>query len=132
MEKLLQQILSEIQTMHDDIAGIKEDIVGIKEDIVGIKEEQKNFRNEQQAVKLEMREGFVSVNKRIDRLESRIESEVIEKIKSLYDAREVLNDNLNDFRDEFKSTMDELIVRDFDKTVKLNKIEKIINIKNVK
>ena len=77
-EKFQDLVLEHLARLTQKITGIKNEMTGFKNEISGIKNEMTGFKKETQ-------ENFAKI-------ETRIENEIIDKIRSLYDAREVQSD----------------------------------------
>ncbi len=88
MEKLVQQLLEEMQGMKADVKDVKAGQVRLENRVDNI---------DSKIEKLETR--FDGVDSKIEKLELRIENEVIEKVRALYDARSVNLDYFESIRD---------------------------------
>lgn len=119
MEELLRRILDELVTLRQGQDETRVDIQDLKEgqqelrqgydqmraDIRDLKEGQQELRQgheelwkgyEQMRADIQdLKEGQARLEERMTRLEVRIESEVIDKIRGLYDAREIILDKLD-------------------------------------
>lgn len=85
-EKFQELVLQQLGALASDVAGLKQDIVGVKDDIQDLKSA-------------------------VTKIEVRIENEVIEKIRALYDARSVqgdINTRIIDTLDRIEAKLDVL------------------------
>lgn len=81
MENTLKQILEELQNLNQKVSNIEKEQQAMKED-------QQSMKSDLQTMKTDISE---LKNSQL-RLESRMETEVIDKVRALFDAREVQND----------------------------------------
>jgi len=88
MEKVLNQILAELQTL-------KEGQTRVENRIGSLEEGQSRLENRIGSLE----EGQSRLETKIDKLEIKIESEVIEKIRALFDDRSVQMDYFTSIRD---------------------------------
>jgi len=102
MEKVLNQILAELQTLKEGQTRVENRIGSLEEgqsrleNRIGSLEEGQS-RLENRIGSLE--EGQSRLETKIDKLEIKIESEVIEKIRALFDDRSVQMDYFTSIRD---------------------------------
>ena len=77
MEEILKQILGEVKGLKQDVGELK----GLRQDVQGLQQDMRGLKQDVGELKTSM-----------VKIESRIENEVIEKIRALFDAREVQQD----------------------------------------
>jgi len=112
MEEILKQILSEVKDLKQDVGevkglrqdvqGLKQDVGGLQQDVQGLKQDVGGLQQDVQGLKQDvgvlkqdvqgLKEDIGELKTSAVKLETRIENEVIEKIRALFDAREVQQD----------------------------------------
>lgn len=112
MEKVLSQILDELKTLNrrvgnieSDVTGLKSAVTGLKSDVTGLKSDVTGLKSDVTGLKsavtelkfdvTDLKSDVLDLKKGQQRIETRIENEVVDKIRGLFDAREVQNDKLD-------------------------------------
>lgn len=85
MEKVLNQILTELQSLNQRVGGL--------EQCIG------NLEHGQQQLKQEFKADIQKVESKVDKLELRMENEVIDKIRALFDDRSMNHDYFASIKD---------------------------------
>ncbi len=86
---LMTKMYSDMQDMKDDMQGMKDDMQGMKHDMQGMKHDMnQGFK--------EVREEIADNSKAIIKLEAKIEADITDKIRGLYDNRSQVSDKLGD------------------------------------
>jgi chromosome segregation ATPase len=98
MEETLKLILTKLDSLEQgqtrleqgqarlesDVSILKDDVSVLKKDVIGLKEGQTRLESDVTSLK----EGQTRLEGKMDKLSVRVEAEVIDKIRSLYDGRE--------------------------------------------
>lgn len=84
-EQLLKEILSELKNLNQRVGNFEE----ARQQLI---KGQEKLEASQQHLKEELKNDIKQIDSKIDKLELRIENEIIEKIRALYDARSVQED----------------------------------------
>jgi len=73
----------DVTALKDDVSGLKIDVGILKDDVSGLKTDVTSFKDDMSGLKTDVKELKVGQRK----LEIKIENEISEKIKALYDDR---------------------------------------------
>lgn len=119
-EKILEMLAQLTKTLDNTRTELKAEIQGVrtelKTEIQGVRTELKaeiqdvrtELKAEIQDVKTELKAEIQENRKSIVRIETKIESEISDKIRSLYDGREVTNDKLEKISDNIEGIKETL------------------------
>lgn len=97
MEKVLQQILAELKEMRQGQDALCADVTGLQEGQARLEKGQDAQGQELKALRADMgvlHQGQDNLGRRLDRLEIHIENKVIDRIKALFDDREIVKEAL--------------------------------------
>ncbi|MEA4883358.1 MAG: hypothetical protein VB144_06840 [Clostridia bacterium] len=109
MQELLKQILGKVDQIGSDVSTLKTDVSTLKTDVSTLKTDVSVLKEGQQRLEGRMEDfeqGQIRIETRMEDLdqgqiciETRMENVVIDKIRALFDAREVQNDSIADIRE---------------------------------
>ncbi|AEG59571.1 hypothetical protein [Desulforamulus ruminis] len=130
-EGLLQEILQELKGMRTELTDVKSEMVNVKNEMTVVKSEMADMRSEMTGMKTEMtnvKSELGSLNQRVGSLEAgqqklamKIENEVIDKIRALFDDREMQNHRL----DRIDVKLENIIVDLSYLVTKVSRLEKV-------
>ncbi len=104
----------DMSSVKEDVSGLKKDMVSVKEDVSGLKKDMVSVKEDVSGLKKDMvgiKEDVQGLKNAVTKIEVRIENEVIEKIRALYDARslqEDINMRIIDTLDRIEAKLDVL------------------------
>ncbi len=148
MEELLQQILAKLedlsqgqQAQNQRLQRLEEGQEGLRTDVGSLRQGQKtlhadvsSFQEGQEALRTDvgsLRQGQESLQNRLVALEVRLENEVFEKIRALFDARQVHLDYFESIRDALtrvEENIDHLIRRERQQDIRLDEHDREIRL----
>lgn len=102
MEKVLQQILEKLNNMDNRLSNLEQGQEALRADVTGLQEGQARLEKGQESQGQELkalRSDVARLEKGQQRLELRLEHEVIEKVKVLFDAHSLHLDYFESIRD---------------------------------
>jgi FtsZ-binding cell division protein ZapB len=148
VEELLQQILAKLedlsqgqQAQNQRLQRLEEGQEGLRTDVGSLRQGQKtlhadvsSFQEGQEALRTDvgsLRQGQESLQNRLVALEVRLENEVFEKIRALFDARQVHLDYFESIRDALtrvEENIDHLIRRERQQDIRLDEHDREIRL----
>jgi len=103
-EKFQELVLEQLKALNQgqselrqDVTGLKEDVTGLKEDVTGLKEDVTGLKGDVKALQegqAELRQDVKELWDGQQRIELRIENELIKKIGALFDGFSLRGDQL--------------------------------------
>ena len=141
MEKVLQQILEELKSLREgqEAQGQRLERVEKNQEAQGrrlerLEKGQEALQKGQEALQKgqdELRQGQQDLQNQVTKLEVRMENEVIEKIRALFDARQVHLDYFESLRDALtrvEENIDHLIRRERQQDMRLDEHDREIRL----